>query len=71
MVYPPKLCVYSSSYKENKASKRYVTPLFLAQVELQWKEEELRKKSEKLEEMNVTLSVLLEHHQFSSKKFAS
>ncbi len=40
-----------------------VTPLFLAQEELQQKEEELRLKSEKLEEVNVALKVLLEHRE--------
>ena len=38
-----------------------VTPMILAQEELQKKEDELRKKSEKLEETNVALKVLLDH----------
>lgn len=38
-----------------------ITPLFLTQEELHRKEEELRMKSEKLEETNVALKVLLEH----------
>ena len=40
-----------------------VTPLFLAQEKLEKKEEELLEKSEKLEEMNVALNVLLEHRE--------
>ena len=38
-----------------------VTPLFLAQEELQHKEEEIRNQNEKLEETNIALKVLLEH----------
>lgn len=38
-----------------------ITPLVLAQEELRHKEQELHKKSEKLEETNVALKVLLEH----------
>ncbi len=38
-----------------------ITPLFLAQEELRAKEAQLRQKSEKLEEANVALKVLLDH----------
>ena len=40
-----------------------ITPIILAQEELQQKEKELRQKTEKLEEMNVALKVLLEHRE--------
>ena len=40
-----------------------ITPIILVQEELQQKEKELRQKSEKLEEMNIALKVLLEHHE--------
>jgi len=39
---------------------RMLPPLFIAQEEVEQKTEELRRKSEKLEEMNVALNVLLE-----------
>jgi DNA-binding CsgD family transcriptional regulator len=38
-----------------------ITPIILIQEELQQKETELQQKSEKLEEMNIALKVLLEH----------
>lgn len=38
-----------------------ITPLVLTQEELRQKEQELRKKSEKLEETNIALKVLLDH----------
>jgi DNA-binding CsgD family transcriptional regulator len=38
-----------------------ISPIILAQEELQQKEKEVRTKSEQLEEMNVALKVLLEH----------
>ena len=38
-----------------------ITPIILAQEELHQKEEEVRHKSEKLEEANIALKVLLEH----------
>jgi DNA-binding CsgD family transcriptional regulator len=40
-----------------------ITPIILAQKELQQKKDELRQKSEKLEEMNIALKVLLEHRE--------
>lgn len=40
-----------------------ITPIILAQEELQQKKDELRQKSEKLEEMNIALKVLLEYRE--------
>ncbi|MFH2123714.1 MAG: LuxR C-terminal-related transcriptional regulator [Pseudomonadota bacterium] len=45
-----------------------ITPIVLAQEELRRKEDELRQKSEKLEDMNVALKVLLEHRERGSEE---
>lgn len=52
---------FSTNEKKVVVVHENITPLFLAQEELRNKEAELRQKSEKLEEANVALKVLLDH----------